>query len=241
MRGLIQHQRSAVSLPLHFSTTLTLSRLHPCVKPHQTAPHWCANDWNRGSREEYCTLQSRHTDGSHLHHRSLCKDADCGTFLCFTEKMRQLGASRTTCAALTRTHAHKHSSTQMGRRVAVVCVRKRLECISVAEASCLIWSGAGRYWQQLQGQWGGWARAWEGGAFWNTGEVADGPICSWEARLKAAGKLDSTLELWEKMTRVQLHPFVPVLNSYFYLKILLFRSALLMMKWSSLWEHVVYS
>lgn len=110
---------------------------------------------------------------------------------------------------LTRTHAHKHSSTQMGRRVAVICVRKRLECISVAEASCLIWSEARRYWQQLQGQWGGWARAWEGGAFWNTGEVADGPICSWEARLKAAGKLDSTQELWEKMTWVQLHSFVP--------------------------------
>lgn len=69
---------------------------------------------------------------------------------------------------------------------------KRLECISVAGASCLTWSGAGWYWQQLQGHYGGW-----GGAFWKPEQVADSAICSWEPSLKAAW-LTSTQSLREK-------------------------------------------
>lgn len=61
-----------------------------------------------------------------------------------------------TCA-----HAYTHRRTQMGCRVAAVCVKKRklkrLVCISVAGASCLTWSGVDQYWQQLQGN------GWEGG------------------------------------------------------------------------------
>lgn len=54
----------------------------------------------------------------------------------------------------THEHRHTHTHTDGVQSGCCLCEKrklKRLECVSVARASCLTWSEACPYWQQLQG------------------------------------------------------------------------------------------
>ncbi len=93
----------------------------------------------------------------------------------------------------TRRHAHTHERrhTQMGCRVAAVCVRKKADAIRV-HFSCL---GLLPYLERSRpilatvtgalGRLGG-ADGGLRGAFWKPEQVADSAICSWEPSLNAA-------------------------------------------------------